>query len=86
MQIYVVVVDEATGQLVQQGLDELAILVSPVRGRLLLHCCLESSLRCRPCCDCGSVSSVLVLYNTATSMASSMGCRQDGCRRHTAAC
>lgn len=32
MQIYVVVVDEATGQLVQQGLDELAILVS-----LLVH-------------------------------------------------
>lgn len=29
VKIYVVVVDEATGQLVQQGLDELAILVSP---------------------------------------------------------
>lgn len=36
-QIYVVVVDEATGQLVQQGLDELAILVSQ-QGRQRLAC------------------------------------------------
>lgn len=42
MQIYVVVVDEATGQLVQQGLDELAILVS----RLMQHPACASHAQC----------------------------------------